>query len=177
MDFFDIHPYTFDVQELQEIATFYGTSRPLTFTEWGGKEIGQSEQVMPHTVDMLIDLGKSGRLAGSAFWSWQDLPQFSRIDAEMSNGILESGVVTEARETRPQIAMELRRLFAGESRVRPRVKPELLPLRHAPWTAGKQISPIDLQSTVETEEQRAAWKELETLLASYWRTQSYTSHY
>ena len=44
------------------------------------------------------------------------MPQLSRIDPEMSNGILESGVVTEAREIRPQIAMELRRLFAGEER-------------------------------------------------------------
>src|SRR6202041_2527307 len=60
--------------------------------------------------------GAAGR-SGTMFWSWQDLPQFSRIDDEMCNGILESGVVTEAREPRDVVSMELSRLFTLQRHV------------------------------------------------------------
>src|SRR2546430_13526276 len=50
------------------------------------------------------------------FWSWQDLPQFSRIDPEMREGTLESGVVTEGREPRQMVHMELTRLFEQRRR-------------------------------------------------------------
>lgn len=177
MDFFDTHPYTFDIQELRRIADFHGNSRPLTFTEWGGKEIGQSSQVMPRTIDMLIDLQNSGKLAGTAFWSWQDIPEFGRIDPEMRNGILESGVVTEARETRENIAMELRRLFAGQSRnpITPPAKLRIVPLRQAPWTPGKKVEAINLQALMESSSQVAAWNEFEAILAEYWHKQGYAA--
>jgi len=40
MDFFDQHPYTYDVQDFDKEAQFDGSGKPLTFTEWGGKAIG-----------------------------------------------------------------------------------------------------------------------------------------
>ncbi|MGH7869267.1 MAG: glycoside hydrolase family 2 protein, partial [Candidatus Dormibacteraceae bacterium] len=43
MDFFDQHPYTFDVDNFNREAAFDGPGKPLTFTEWGGKAIGQSQ--------------------------------------------------------------------------------------------------------------------------------------
>src|SRR5580704_2129110 len=86
MDFFDQHPYTYDVLEFNKEAEFDGPSKPLTFTEWGGKAIGQSQIVMQNEVDRLIDLVDSGELSGHVFWSWQDMRQYSRIDAEMRNG-------------------------------------------------------------------------------------------
>jgi len=179
MDFFDTHPYTFDIQELAEIAAYYGSSRPLTFTEWGGKEIGQSQQVMPHTVDMLIQLQNEGKLAGTAFWSWQDLPEFGRIDPEMSKGILESGVVTESRDTRTNISMELRRLFAGDSgaRVPTSNPPQIDVLRYPPWSPGHTVSSINLQPLAESAEQTAAWGEFETIVSHYWSRQGYGAHH
>ena len=175
MDFFDDHPYTFDVSEFQRIAAFYGDSRPLTFTEWGGKEIGQSRYVMPKTVDALLALQKSDQLAGTCFWSWQDLPQFSRIDQEMQNGILESGVVTESREPRPRIVMELRRLYEGreETSLPPSVSPELVPLRHTPWTPGNAVRGIDLTSVVRGAPQMDAWNDFEHSVAGYWSKADY----
>ena len=77
MDFFDDHPYTFDIAEFEKIAEFYGSGKPLLFTEWGGRELGQSEYIMPNTVDHAADMTQKGTLAGHAFWSWQDLPQFT----------------------------------------------------------------------------------------------------
>ncbi len=113
MDFFDQHPYTFDVEDFKKEADYDGPSKPLTFTEWGGKAIGQMEIVMSHTVDRLLDLVESGELSGHVFWSWQDMRQYSRIDGEMRDGILESGVVTEGREVRDEVYRELARLYEG----------------------------------------------------------------
>jgi hypothetical protein len=175
MDFFDDHPYTFDVSEFAKIATFYGQSRPLLFTEWGGKEIGQSRWVMPKSVDAVLALQKEHKLAGTVFWSWQDMRQYSRIDPEMRHGILESGVVTEAREPRERIVMELRRLWEGrESEVSEAARvPEILPLRQVPWAPGSTVRGVDLTSIVSAPDQKSAWNDFERIVAEYWAKSDY----
>ena len=177
MDFFDDHPYTFDVSQFREIAEFYGNSRPLVFTEWGGKEIAQSTWVMPKTVDALLALQASSQLAGTSFWSWQDVPEFSRIDPEMRKGILESGVVTEAREPRPRVVMELRRFFEGRAETPPphSEAPEFIPLRHTPWAPGSVVSAIELDGVVGAVNQMEAWRDFERLLGEFWPKADYAS--
>ena len=171
MDFFDDHPYTFNIAEFEKIAEFYGPGKPLLFTEWGGKEIGQSEIIMPQTVDKLSDMVESGALSGHVFWSWQDLPQFSRIDAEMRDGILESGVVTEGREPRQFVYMELQRLFERRRQVSlPAMQaPAVLPLRRAPWSARAALQAVDLAPAVSGDRGRDAWKDFENRMAAYWK--------
>jgi hypothetical protein len=171
MDFFDDHPYTFDIAEFEKIAAFYGTGRPLLFTEWGGREIGQSEIIMPNTVDKLLEMTGKGVLAGHAFWSWQDLPQFSRIDPEMREGILESGVVTEAREPREFVYTELARLFEGRRHVTlPATEgPAVLPLHHAPWSPRNRVEPLDLTPLVSGERGSRAWSGFEGRVAAHWK--------
>jgi hypothetical protein len=112
MDFFDQHPYTQDPEDFAREVEIYGGSKPLIFSEWGGKSVGQTESTMRASVDRLIDLVQNGQLAGTMFWSWQDIRQYSRIDDEMNDGVLESGVVTEARVPRISVMRELTRLFA-----------------------------------------------------------------
>lgn len=170
MDFFDDHPYTFDVVEFEEIAKFYGPEKPLLFTEWGGREIGQSEIIMARTVDKLLELSDQGRLAGHAFWSWQDLPEFSRIDAEMRDGILESGVVTEGREPRQLTWAQLSRLFEGrrEAELPAAESPSVVALRRAPWGARSAFQQIDLQGPVSSAETARAWTDFETRIAKHW---------
>jgi len=112
MDFFDQHPYTQDPEDFAKEAEIYGGSKPLIFSEWGGKSVGQTESTMRASLDRLIDLMQTGRLAGSMFWSWQDIRQYSRIDDEMNHGVLESGVVTEGRVPRISVMRELTRLNA-----------------------------------------------------------------
>src|SRR5260370_20149121 len=132
MDFFDQPPYTNDVDEYTRLADFYGSGRPLTFTEWGGGiGLWRGEPNLQRMVDRLMELSESGKLAGSAFWSWQDIPQFSRIDAEMRDGILESGVVAEDRRPRPMAYMQLARLFQGVHQVEmsASASPTLVPLK------------------------------------------------
>jgi hypothetical protein len=175
MDFFDQHPYTFDVGEFADIANFYGDSRPLTLTEWGGKEIGQSRWVMPKSVDAFLELQAASKLAGTMFWSWQDMRQYCRIDPEMRHGLLESGVVSEAREPREGIVMELRRLWAGRKTPLPEYagRLEKIPLRHAPWTPDSAVRGIDLSKLAEGVEQKEAWLDLERILAEYWPKAAY----
>jgi hypothetical protein len=170
MDFFDQHPYTFDVASFDKIAAAYGPGKPLLFTEWGGREIGQSAIIMPHTVDQLLDMTEKGTLAGHAFWSWQDLPQFSRIDPEMRDGILESGVVTEGREPRKPLVMELKRLFEDRRQVSMPVNeaPAVVPLRHTPWSPRGAFDPIDLSTLVNGARGSQAWSDFESHMAKFW---------
>lgn len=170
MDFFDQHPYTVDVSEFNQEAEFDGPSKPLTFTEWGGKAIGQTLIVMRNEVDRLIDLVDSGELSGHMFWSWQDMRQYSRIDAEMRDGVLESGVVTEAREPRDVVYLELARLFQRRrhDEVKPDTEPEIIPLRWTPWSRNGAFAAVDLQPLVEGSEGDRAWGSLKNHMARYW---------
>ena len=98
MDFFDSHPYPSDPQEYAKTAEYYGDSRPLTFSEWGWETAGDKD-IFPEThSELILNLVKAGKLAGHSFWSWQDMRQYSRIDWPTADGILMSGIVTEARE-------------------------------------------------------------------------------
>ena len=170
MDFFDQHPYTYDVEEFNRQAEFFGPDKPLIFSEWGGKAIGQSEIIMQNTVDRILDLVETKHLAGHMFWSWQDVPEFSRVDTEMRNGILESGVVSEGREPRQPVYMELARLFQGwrHQDLPVSTRPEVLPLRWTPWSPKSKFSPLGLQTLAERAEGQKAWAELESAMAKYW---------
>ena len=170
MDFFDQHPYTFDENNFDREAEFDGSGRPLTFTEWGGKAIGQSQVVMQDSVDRLIDLIETHRLAGTVFWSWQDMRQYSRIDDEMRDAVLESGVVTEGREPREVPYMELTRLFQRRRHDSEPVatRPAVTPLKWSPWTRKSPFRAIDLQPLVERPEGVKAWADFEDRMAKFW---------
>jgi hypothetical protein len=170
MDFFDQHPYTYDVQDFNTEAEYDGPSKPLTFTEWGGKAIGQMEIVMSHEVDRLMDLVESGELSGHVFWSWQDMRQYSRIDGEMRDGILESGVVTEGREVRDEVYRELARLFEQRRHEDelPDTRPELVPLRWAPWSKKNTFEAVDLQALAEGPDAERSWSSFKDFMSKYW---------
>src|SRR5579875_2390881 len=170
MDFFDQHLYTYNLEDFARAAQFYGAERPVTFSEWGGKAIGQSQAIMEDTVERLLDLVQVGALAGHSFWSWEDMRQYSRIDGEMHNGILESGVVTEIREPREVPYMELARLFAGRrAEERPAsAKPRVAPLRSIPWDRNSHFASIDLQMLVDGADGRRSWQALEGRMAAFW---------
>lgn len=168
LDIFTQHPYTYDLEYFDRTAAIYGPEKPLVFTEWGGKAIGQTEIIMERTVNKLLDLQERGELAGHAFWSWQDVPEFSRIDPEMRDGILESGVVTEAREPRRLVHSELARLFQGRRKdsAQPPAEPEAAPLRRAPWDANSRFEPVELESVIASKIARAGWEGFTTALAA-----------
>ncbi len=171
MDFFDQHPYTYNVEDFKREADYDGPVRPLTFTEWGGKAIGQSQVVMQNSVNRLLDLVESRQLAGHVFWSWQDLRQYSRIDWEMRDGILESGIVTESREPRDVPYLELSRLFGERRHVAEpaATRPLVVPLKWTPWSRKSSFQPLDLQALAESSDGMKAWASLETALAHFWR--------
>jgi hypothetical protein len=169
MDFFDQHVYTFDIDQFRKEAEYFGPSRPLTVTEWGARQWGQSQIVMEKTVDLIMDLEAEGKLAGCSFWEWADMPQFSRVEIATLTGILEEGVVTEARDPRPEVYLELARLFEG-SRATGAVstRPTVLLLSSAPSAPGATFQTVDLQTVAEGAQGAKAWAALEAAFAGYW---------
>jgi hypothetical protein len=170
MDFFDEHVYPADSNEYRNTAESFGDSRPLTFTEWGWETAGD-KGIFPEThSELILELVKSGKLAGHAFWSWQDMRQYSRLDWPTADGILMSGVVNESREVRPDLYLELGALFQGRAMEPqpPDTRPTLLPLKWAPATPGASFHTVDLQALVESAEGARAWAGLEAALAKFW---------
>ena len=172
MDFFDQHEYTFELDEMDTEATFDGPSKPLTFSEWGGKSVGQAQPIMGQSVDRLTRLVKSDALSGHMFSGWQDVRQYS-ASTENARWSLESGVVTEAREPRKEVWAELSRLFAGPEAGRWERPLDLdpvtvLPLRWIPFRPGNNFRTVDLQPLADSNIGRQAWTSLEAILAAYW---------
>ncbi len=169
MDFFDRHLYTFNVTEFEKETDLYGPGKPLTFTEWGGRAIGQGLPEMQDTVNMLLKLEREEKVAGTSFWSWQDLRQYTRDDPEMHDGILESGAVTESREPRPEVCAELKRLFEGRPQFAPvEPTPKILPLRRIPWANRSTLTPVPLDGALAAN--GAAWNAFEAAMQTYWPT-------
>jgi hypothetical protein len=174
MDFFDQHLYPSDQRDYNRVAEFYAGSLPLTFTEWGWETIGD-EVIFPekHT-DAILGLIQKGQLAGHAFWSWQDIREYSRIDWLTQDGILLSGVVTEARDLRKDWCAELTGLFQGRRQeVLPHdVRPHVLPLKWQVASPGATFSPLDLQALVDSPEGQKSWAAVEAAMAKFWATVS-----
>jgi hypothetical protein len=170
VEFFTTHPYTHNLDEFNAEAEYYGPGKPLVFTEWGGKAIGQSPLVMQNTVDRILDLQEAKQLAGHAFWSWQDMREYSRIDPEMRNGVLESGVVTEGREPREVVYLELARLFQGLRQEPPteHLRPHVLPLKEAPAKPGATFQVVELQSMADRPEAKRSWAAFVAAMQAYW---------
>jgi hypothetical protein len=171
LDFFDQHLYPSDQNAYEQVATFYAGSLPLTFTEWGWEDLGGGT-IFPEThTNLLLDLVQGNKLAGHAFWSWQDIRQYSRIDWPTADGILFSGVVSESRNVRPSWYLELTRLFEGRRQQgeHPVARPTVLPLRWSP--AGRQASfqPVDLHAFVDGPQGEKNWDAFEARMADFWQ--------
>ena len=170
MDFFDQHLYPADSQEYRKTAEFFGDTRPLTFTEWGWEQVGDKD-IFPEThSELILELVESDKLAGHAFWSWQDMREYSRLDWPTADGLLMSGVVNESREVRPDLYLELEELFQGRAAAPrpPDAHPTVVPLKWAPATPGASFRTVDLQGLVESAEGLRAWAGLEAAMAEFW---------
>ena len=170
MDFFDQHTYGFDENKFEKTADVFGNSRPTTLTEWGWEDAGRGQIVYDRNFGRLLDMVEAKKIAGHMFWSWQDMRQYSRIDWPTQNGILMSGVVTESREPRPRLYMELARLFQlRRDEVLPAsARPLVLPLRRTPWSAKSGFKSVDLQPLADSTAGQNAWSDLESLQADFW---------
>jgi hypothetical protein len=175
LDFYTYHPYTYDMDVFEQAADGL-SGKPLVFSEWGGRAVGQSPVIMKETMDEIGKLVAEGRLAGHCFWSWADLPEFSRGGSEMEGGILKSGVVTESRMPRPEVYVALAELFRrlpgpGSEMAR---APKLIQSQVAPISASSRFVPISIQAIVDSSEQKQAWVELKSLMERFWKTHAFT---
>jgi hypothetical protein len=178
LDFYTDHPYGYDMGMFERSVTGY-SGKPMVFTEWGGRAVGQSPIVMKETTDEIGKLLEAGRLAGYSFWSWADLPEFSREDSELVNGILESGVVTEDRKPRPEVYLALMELNrrAPHVPVDPPREPRFQTSRIVPLSSASEFTPISLQAAIDSPDQQRAASDLDSLLEQFFKRQGFTAQH
>jgi hypothetical protein len=170
LDFYSAHPYDCDPADFDKACEGFGTSKPLVFDEWGGRAIGQSQIILQEQADRILQLMEKDRLAGEMFFSWNDFPEFSRIDGEMVDGICESGIVSESREQREQVHSQVSLLFQGRyQQVNTNTLPLIVePLRRTPWTSGHHFVAVDLQALADAPPAKQSWKALEQSMVKHW---------
>lgn len=170
LDFYSQHPYDLDPNDFDKACADFGTSRPLIFDEWGGRAIGQSRVVLKQQCDRILELMQKDELAGEMFFSWNDLPEFSRVDLEMVEGIVQSGVVTEAREPRDDVYSQLAQLFRNRFQQQgfAGLPPVVESLRRSPWSSQHQFYPVELQGLADAAPARESWAALEERMVRAW---------
>jgi hypothetical protein len=179
-DFYSTHPYGFDngmTLYRKHLSNFSG--KPVVFTEWGGRGVAQSSPFMHLAIQVLGRLVDEGKLAGLWFWSWQDVPEFSRDDVEMQDGFLLSGVVTEDRKVRLEVWGGLSELFQHYPRPtpKPNQQPQLVKFSWDAKRVENDYTPIAFQSLAESSGQQDAWQQLEKDIAEYWTKNSFTEEH
>ncbi len=177
-DFYSTHPYgmEYDMGMYRKHLAPFAGGKPIVFTEWGGRAIAQSPPLMNLAIKKLGQLVDEGKVAGFWFWSWQDVPEFSRDDVEMQDGFLLSGVVTEDRKVRLDAWGGLSELFQHSPRPAPPPdrQPQLVNFAWDAQRVGSVYTPIALQSLVNSSIQHDAWQKLEKDLEEYWAKNSFT---
>ncbi|MEW5978450.1 MAG: glycoside hydrolase family 2 TIM barrel-domain containing protein [Acidobacteriota bacterium] len=175
LDFYTYHPYTYEMNLFEETAKGLA-GKPLVFTEWGGRAVGQSPILMQETIGEISKLVEAGRLAGHSFWSWADLPEFSRGGSEMEGGILKSGVVTEGRVPRPDVFLALAELFRRlpAASAEPSRAPDIRSGQVVPLSIASRFTPVHIQPLVDSPDQAKAWTDLEGRLEEFWKSHSFT---
>ncbi|HEY5213124.1 MAG TPA: glycoside hydrolase family 2 TIM barrel-domain containing protein, partial [Acidobacteriaceae bacterium] len=173
LDFYDWHAYEFSSDKFMKLPESFGPDKPMTLTEWGWEDAGDGDIFYEQDFDGLLTQVEAGKIAGHSFWSWNDVPQFNRVDWPTHNGILRSGVVTENREIREPIYSRLAGLFAGRRENCGAPVPGrliLTPLRWVPFSPGSTFHSVDLQPSADSARGQQSWKELEDSLEKFWAT-------
>ncbi len=170
LDFYDTHAYDYDWQKFPKLVESFGSAKPLTFTEWGWEIASRQAEFYERDIDTLLGLIEDGKVSGASFWSWNDVPQYTREDWSTYNGILRSGAVTENREIREPIYSRLAALFAGRREIalglQPR--PRAVPLRSVPFSPGSSFKAADLQALVNSDSGQQSWAALQAALEKFW---------
>ena len=80
LDFYDWHAYAYSRDKFDKLPETFGSSKPLTFSEWGWEDIGDGDIFYERFMDKLLAQVEAGRVAGYMFFDWNDYPQFTRQD-------------------------------------------------------------------------------------------------
>jgi beta-glucuronidase len=169
LDFYDWHAYEFSDDKFVKFPQEFGPAKPLTFTEWGWEDAGHGDLFWELDFDGLLTQTEQGNMAGHAFWSWNDMRQYTRRDWATDDGVLRSGAVTEDRNIREPLYSRLATLFAGRRALPPYVTPQapqVLPLKWSPFSPGSTREPVELQELVNR--QSTTWTAWEASMEKYW---------
>jgi|KBSSwiStaDraftv2_1062776.scaffolds.fasta_scaffold04598_10 beta-glucuronidase len=170
LGFYDWHAYDDDDDKFLNLVEAFGPDKPLTLTEWGWEVSSPEAVYYENHFDDVLDLVADGKISGHMFWSWNDVPQYTRKDWATYNGILRSGAVTENRELREPVYSRLAALFAGRKEVAtaPQPRPITLPLKSVPFSSSSTFQSVDLQVFVGSADGKRAWSFLESELEKFW---------
>ena len=80
LDFYDWHAYEFSDDKFIKLPESFGPKKPFTLTEWGWEDAGDGDLFYEQDFDGLLAQVEAGKIAGHAFWSWNDVHQFDRVD-------------------------------------------------------------------------------------------------
>ncbi|HVT92946.1 MAG TPA: glycoside hydrolase family 2 TIM barrel-domain containing protein [Bryobacteraceae bacterium] len=182
LDFFSQHLYDFDSRKFAKTVTGFGPGKPISIDEWGWEDAGRGQIFWERNFDRLLEAVQQGQIAAHAFWSWNDVRQYARIDWPTQDGVLLSGVVTETREPRPELYTRLTRLFRGEEQNPESAlsghdtpasdRPRLLPLRSAVIQGKGDLRPADLQPVADRPESARAWEFVDARMKEFWAASS-----
>jgi hypothetical protein len=177
LDFYTYHPYSYSARVFEAAAREF-PGKPLVFSEWGGSAVGQSAILLKGSMEAIARLVRRGRVAGHAFWSWADLPEFSRGGDELADGILISGVVGEDRTPKPDVYLGLASLFRHPTIPDPELPGTLTILTpQAPSPASSEFVTISLEGAIGTSAQEKAWQALETQMEQFWKSHEFTQRH
>ncbi len=176
--FFSQHLYTFNSNKFEETAALYGDGKPFFVDEWGWEDAGNGQIFWERNFDHMLSAIRSGKVSGHAFWSWNDVREYSRIDWPTFDGILFSGVVTESRNPRPELYERFIRLFQNQEEhpgsssigleIPFRQKPDPVPLRLPVVRSRANAQPVEIQALVDSQGAMAAWESVEKAVGESW---------
>jgi hypothetical protein len=150
LDFYDWHAYDDDDDKFLNLVEAFGPDKPLTLTEWGWEVSSPEAVYYENHFDDVLDLVADGKISGHMFWSWNDVPQYTRKDWATYNGILRSG----GRYRKPRIARACLFPAGGvvcrkkEVATAPQPRPITLPLKSVPFSSSSTFQSVDLQVLV-----------------------------
>lgn len=158
LDFYSMHPYTFDTYRFVQLAQFLN-DKPLFFTEWGGYHVYDNVNFLKSSIDRLVELwhnpDEGPVVAGASIWCWAGVYEFNRAAPACYHGVLCEGLVDNYR--RPNLGLEV---FTKYFKKIKNPKPIKKSLYKSEFEAEGTYTPVSLDELASTEAQATAWREM-----------------
>ncbi|MBQ9070134.1 MAG: hypothetical protein IJY23_02125 [Clostridia bacterium] len=158
LDFYTMHPYTFDVERLTYLAKYFD-DKPLVFTEWGGYFVYDNLNLLKTFIRRIVSLWQNPDdapvLAGASIWCWAGVYEFNRAAPACYDGVLCEGLVDNHRQKNvcfDVFVEEFRKIKAPQKAKKNVYKTE--------FSLPGVYTPLTLEFFANSERQMLAWEEM-----------------
>ena len=160
IDFYTMHPYTFDVDRLSYLAKYFD-DKPLVFTEWGGYFVYDNVNLLKIFINRIVSLWHNTDdapvLAGASIWCWAGVYEFNRAAPACYDGLLCEGLVDNYRNK--NIGFDI---FKEEFKKIKSPKNIKRSIEKSEFSIEGVYTPLNLEPLTESDKQTSAW---ETMMA------------